>query len=92
MPVGKGEKTNSFTLNTIQLQKGDSLYLYTDGFADQFGGLKGKKFKYKQLNDLLLQNHDALLADQKTTLESTFNTWKGNLEQVDDVLLIGIKI
>ena len=92
MPVGKGEKTNSFALHTIQLQKGDSLYLYTDGFADQFGGPKGKKFKYKPLNELLLNSTELDLEIQKTKLETTFNSWKGNLEQVDDVLLIGIKI
>ena len=92
MPVGKGEKTNPFTLHTIQLQKDDSLYLYTDGFADQFGGPKGKKFKYKPLNELLLNSTELDLEIQKTKLETTFNSWKGNLEQVDDVLLIGIKI
>lgn len=91
MPVGKGEKTESFTLQTVELKKGDSLYLYTDGFADQFGGPKGKKFKYKKLNELLLGFTDSTLENQKHQLESEFTSWKGNLEQVDDVLVIGIK-
>ncbi len=92
MPIGKGEKTIPFTLHTIELKSGDSLYLYTDGYADQFGGAKGKKFKYKQLNDLLLSLKDTQLIDQKSELELAFTNWKGNQEQVDDVLIIGIKI
>jgi serine phosphatase RsbU (regulator of sigma subunit) len=92
MPVGKGEKTESFTLNKIEFIEGDSLYLYTDGFADQFGGLKGKKFKYKQLNDLILTVSDKPFEDQKNILDLNFQNWKGNLEQVDDVCIIGIKI
>ena len=54
MPVGKGERTESFSLHSIDLKKGDSLYLYTDGYADQFGGPKGKKFKYQQLKEKIL--------------------------------------
>ena len=92
MPVGKGEKTDSFSLQSVELQSGDALYLYTDGFADQFGGPKGKKFKYKQLNELLLSVKDLPLPNQKDKLESTFINWQGNQEQVDDVLIIGIKI
>jgi serine phosphatase RsbU (regulator of sigma subunit) len=91
MPVGKGEKTDKFSLQSVELKSGDALYLYTDGFADQFGGPKGKKFKYRQLNDLLLSIKDLSLADQKDKLESAFVTWRGNQEQVDDVLIIGIK-
>lgn len=92
MPVGKGEKTESFTLHTIHLNSDDTLYLYTDGYADQFGGPKGKKFKYKPLNELLLSIKDNPLNLQKEKLESAFNLWKGEQEQVDDVLIIGIKI
>jgi tetratricopeptide (TPR) repeat protein len=91
MPVGKGEKTDEFTLHTIDIQKGDSLILYTDGYADQFGGDKGKKFKYKPLNELLLANQQTPCNEQKEILNSTFTEWKGNLEQVDDVTIIGIK-
>lgn len=92
MPVGKGEKTESFTLQNMGVIKGDLLFLFTDGYADQFGGPKGKKFKYKQLEDILVANNNKPLIEQKELLEKTFNEWKGNLEQVDDVLLIGIKI
>ncbi len=92
MPVGHGEKTDSFKLNTLEIKKGETLYLYTDGFADQFGGAKGKKFKYKQLNDLLIQISKEPLEKQKLILDKSFTDWKGNLEQVDDVCIIGIRL
>lgn len=92
MPVGKGERTESFSLHSLELNKGDSLYLYTDGYADQFGGPKGKKFKYRKLNELLLEFKNISFKEQKNTLESVFTNWKGSLEQVDDVLIIGIQI
>ena len=92
MPVGKGEKSESFTLYTVDVSKGDSIYLYTDGYADQFGGPKGKKFKYRSLNDLLLNISTDSLVNQKEILDTTFVNWQGNLEQVDDVLVVGIKI
>ena len=92
MPVGKGERTDSFTLHTIDYQIGDMLYLYTDGFADQFGGPKGKKFKYKPLNELLLVNSIKPMPEQKELLLLSLNTWQGDLEQVDDICVIGIKL
>ncbi|HRD38704.1 MAG TPA: SpoIIE family protein phosphatase, partial [Bacteroidia bacterium] len=92
MPVGQGERQESFKTYRVELQKGDTLYLYTDGFADQFGGPKGKKFKYKQLNELLLSLHNFELSNQREELHREFNGWKGNLEQVDDVCVIGIRV
>ena len=92
MPVGKGEKTDSFKLHKIEATKGDTLYLYTDGYADQFGGPKGKKFKYKALNDLLLANSAKEPNEQLLILNQRFSNWRGDLEQVDDVCVIGIKI
>ena len=92
MPVGKGDKTESFSLFTLNYQKGDSVYLYTDGYADQFGGPKGKKFKYKQLEDILQQNSAKPLVEQKEILSQRFANWQGALEQVDDVCVIGIKL
>jgi serine phosphatase RsbU (regulator of sigma subunit) len=91
MPVGKGEKTDSFSAFEIEVQKGDCLYLFTDGFADQFGGPKGKKFKYKQLQEKLISISEESLQKQEEILRKTFEDWQGNLEQVDDVLIIGIK-
>lgn len=92
MPVGKGIKEESFNTYNLFYQKGDLLYLYTDGYADQFGGGKGKKFKYKQLEDLLLNNGHLPLENQKTKFMDVFEKWKGNLEQVDDVCMVGIKL
>ena len=92
MPVGIGIANDSFKLHTISAQKGDMLYLYTDGYADQFGGPKGKKFKYKTLNELLVSISDLPTAEQKEKLNSVFEEWRGNLEQVDDVCIIGIRI
>lgn len=93
MPVGKSPKEDSaFTLQTFDLKKGDIIYMFTDGYADQFGGEKGKKFKYKQLQDLLLANCSKSMEQQKQILDKTINDWRGNLEQVDDILLIGVKI
>lgn len=92
MPVGKGESTESFSLHTIELQKNDCIYLFTDGFADQFGGPKGKKFKYKQLYETLLASSHLSFFEQKSNLQKVFIEWKKDLEQVDDVCVIGIKI
>jgi serine phosphatase RsbU (regulator of sigma subunit)/Tfp pilus assembly protein PilF len=92
-PVGKyAGKEAPFTLRTVQLNKGDIVYTFTDGFADQFGGEKGKKFKYKPLQALLLANCNLPMDEQRDKLSSTLESWKGNLEQVDDVLLIGVRV
>ncbi|MEO8760199.1 MAG: SpoIIE family protein phosphatase [Bacteroidia bacterium] len=93
MPVGKSPKdTHPFTLQTIQLQKNDIVYLITDGYVDQFGGTKGKKYKYKQLQETLLLLSDLSMEEQKNQLDKKFTEWRGNLEQVDDVTIVGIKI
>jgi serine phosphatase RsbU (regulator of sigma subunit) len=93
MPVGKSPRDHiPFLLQVMELKKGDLIYLLTDGYADQFGGAKGKKIMYKQLEDVLLKNVHHPLAEQKQILENHFETWRGNLEQVDDVTIIGIRI
>ncbi len=92
MPVGLGEKKDDFKLYSLDHKKGDILYLYTDGYADQFGGPKGKKFKYKQLDELLLNLSKLPMKEQKLRLNETFITWKEDLEQIDDVLVIGMRL
>ncbi|HTB07312.1 MAG TPA: tetratricopeptide repeat protein [Bacteroidia bacterium] len=93
MPVGIQSETHiPFTLQSVPLQKGDVVYLFTDGYADQFGGPKGKKFKYKQLQEKLSVISCQSMSEQKNILEKTFEEWKGGLEQVDDVLIIGIRV
>ena len=91
-PIGKTEYPKSFTTHQIEYQVGDVFYLFTDGFADQFGGPNGKKFKYKQFSDLLLKHKDLSQLEQSNIINTVFTKWKGDLEQVDDVCVIGIKI
>jgi serine phosphatase RsbU (regulator of sigma subunit)/Tfp pilus assembly protein PilF len=91
MPVGIGERQEDFKLYTIEASKGSILYLYTDGYPDQFGGPRGKKFKYKQLEEMLLANHQLDLNEQAMQLDKRFEEWRGDLEQVDDVCVIGLK-
>lgn len=92
MPVGIGEKQDPFTLFDIEHPKGSFLYLLTDGYADQFGGKKGKKFMYKQLEAILLDNHHLSLEKQSEILNTHFEEWRGGLEQVDDVCIMGIQL
>lgn len=81
-----------FTNNKVELQKGDCIYLFTDGFADQFGGPKGKKFMYKQFGELLIEISEKSMDDQKRLLYETFEKWRGDLSQVDDALVMGIRV
>ena len=93
MPVGKHDKdTISFTQHSIDIQTGDVVYALTDGLPDQFGGPKGKKFMYKQLKDLLVSIAQLPMLEQQDILKTALNNWKGNLEQVDDVCVIGVRI
>jgi serine phosphatase RsbU (regulator of sigma subunit) len=107
--VGQNEFEKPFTANDFQLAKNDTIYLFTDGYADQFGQSAeawaahrlsvnresmptGKKFKYRQLKDLLLSIRDRSMIEQQEILLEKFHSWKGELEQVDDVCIIGIRI
>ncbi len=97
MPIGiqtieKISDLTSFTNHEIKLEKGDTIYLFSDGYSDQFGGEKGKKFKYKKYKQLLVDIHDKPMDEQKEILDKTIEEWKGNLEQVDDILVMGIRI
>ena len=93
MPIGKHDKDQTpFTLHTISLQKGDVVYALTDGFPDQFGGKDGKKFKSRQLQEILLSIVQEPMNTQKQKLNAIFESWKGDLEQVDDVTIVGIRI
>lgn len=83
---------DTFTNHTIKLQKDDCIYIFTDGYADQFGGPKGKKFKYNKFKDVLVESAHLPIDDQYNMLNKVFIDWKGSQEQVDDVLVIGVKI
>ena len=92
-PIGiyYGE-TKPYTNHSLELEEGDCIYIFTDGYADQVGGGNQKKFKYKQLQQLIAANYKKKMTEQRDIFLSALNQWQGNLEQVDDVLLIGIRI
>jgi serine phosphatase RsbU (regulator of sigma subunit) len=90
--VGKGDLTKKFTTQKLELKKGDQIYIFSDGFADQFGGEKGKKFKYKPFKELLLANSSKSMSEQSELIQHEFESWKRDLEQVDDVCIIGVRL
>jgi len=93
MPVGKHDHDHiPFKGGEFELKNGDTIYTMTDGFQDQFGGEKGKKFKVIPMKRMLLENNHLSMAEQHQLIAKTFEEWKGNNEQVDDVCLIGIRI
>jgi ligand-binding sensor domain-containing protein/serine phosphatase RsbU (regulator of sigma subunit) len=91
-PVGNYGEQKPFTLHEITLEKDDSIYLFSDGYQDQFGGEKGKKFKAAELKKLLLSIQEKSMTEQCNTIKAVFEQWRGNLEQVDDVCIIGVRI
>ena len=93
-PIGLflGEEKKKFTNHTVQLQKGDAVYIFSDGYADQFGGPKGKKFMITHFRNLLIQLAPQSIEQQKLIISKTLQDWCGKLDQVDDVLVIGVKI
>ncbi len=93
MPIGVYPKDKTpFTSQVIQIIPGDAIYLFSDGFASQFGGNDGSTFKSKKLKDLLASVQPLELPDQKEQIELAFNEWKGKFDQIDDVLLLGIRL
>ena len=99
--VTKGDKfaigsfdpgVKNFNTHTISLEKGDLIYVFSDGYADQFGGLKGKKFMYRQFRETLLSVKDLPMDEQRALLDQKIEAWKGSFEQVDDILIIGVRI
>jgi tetratricopeptide (TPR) repeat protein len=93
MPIGLGnDDLKAFTLHETSLHKGDCIYMFSDGYADQFGGADGKKFKKSQLKELIVTISGKPMKEQKSLLEKTFADWKGSQMQIDDVCVIGIGI
>ena len=92
-PVGifPGEP-QPFSMKEFKLKKGDQIYLFTDGYADQFGGPKEKKFGHKKMREAVLKINKSTMKEQKSELEKIFLEWKGKLEQVDDICIIGIRL
>ena len=91
-PVAIFVKETKFITHSLQLHKGDCLYTFSDGYADQFGGDLGRKFKSTSLKDLLLTIYKKNMPEQKEILDKEFNKWRGIWEQVDDVLVMGVRI
>jgi len=92
MPIAIYDKMDKFTTHEIQLEEGDQIYMFSDGYPDQFGGPKGKKFKYKAFKKVILENAHLPMKTQKSILEETLTTWMEKEEQVDDIVIVGIKI
>lgn len=92
MPIGISDNMLNFTLHEIDIQKGDTFYLFTDGFPDQFGGPNHKKFSYKQFKEQLIRTRTNNIADQKLLLENILHDWMGNNKQTDDILVIGFEM
>ena len=93
MPIGISDKHEiSFTSHLINFEKGDTFYMFSDGYVDQFGGPKGKKFMSKKFKSLLLDIQEMSMADQHDKLHDTLINWQGNNEQIDDILVVGFRI
>ena len=92
-PIGSfSDNQQLYQNHSVKLSKGDTVYLFSDGFADQFGGPQGKKFRYKQFKQLFLSINDKSMDEQKLILETTLSDWKGSMEQIDDVIVIGTRL
>lgn len=91
-PIGKYDNIEPYQTHEINLEKGDTIYLFSDGYADQFGGDNGKKLKAAKLKEMLLSVQDKSMEEQGEYLKSSFEKWKGDLEQLDDVCIIGIRV
>lgn len=89
--MGNENEDNQFSSHFITVEPDDMVYIFTDGYVDQFGGPEGKKFKFRRFRHLLLSIHKLPLAEQQKQLKESIDEWCGNHEQVDDILIIGIK-
>jgi serine phosphatase RsbU (regulator of sigma subunit) len=91
-PVGDFERAFPFTNHEVQLEDGDAIYVFTDGYVDQFGGPKGKKLKSKPFRELLISVSHLPMSEQLAALNAHFDDWKGELEQLDDVCVFGVRV
>tara|TARA_B100000809_G_C15139882_1_gene532630 strand:- start:1094 stop:3115 length:2022 start_codon:yes stop_codon:yes gene_type:complete len=91
-PIGRFRSTEPFTTHSFDLQRNDTIYIFSDGYVDQFGGEKGKKFMVKAFKDLILSIQSQTMEQQKESLLAAFRDWKGDIEQVDDVCVIGVRV
>ena len=94
LPIGVNTDgvVDIYTNHTVQLGKGDSVYIFSDGYADQFGGSRNKKFKYNHLKEIILSVQNKTMKEQSNILKNTLIDWQGDEEQVDDILVMGVRI
>jgi serine phosphatase RsbU (regulator of sigma subunit) len=90
-PIGAYDGENIFTEHQVKLSKGDTIYVFSDGYADQFGGENNKKMKSGKFKKILAESYPQLMDDQRETLKKAFDEWKGDYEQIDDVCVIGYR-
>lgn len=91
-PIGKFDKQTGYITHSFDLEAGDTIYIFSDGYVDQFGGEKGKKFKAKAFRNLLLSIQEKSMEEQKILIDDAFEAWRGSLEQIDDVCVIGVRV
>jgi serine phosphatase RsbU (regulator of sigma subunit)/tetratricopeptide (TPR) repeat protein len=91
-PIGQFDNPLPYTTHTFELQKNDTIYIFSDGYVDQFGGAKGKKLKAANMRKLLLSIQDESMEKQRLLIDEAFESWRGDIEQVDDVCMIGVRI
>ncbi len=88
----KGANDTSFTMHEIDISANDSIYIYSDGYADQFGWREDKKYNIRRFKELLMNIQDVPMRGQKVLLENEYNNWKGDMDQIDDILVLGMQI
>ena len=91
-PIGKFDRSEPYTTHTFELKPNDTIYIFSDGYADQFGGSKGKKFKSTNFKKLILGLQEKSMDHQKARIEDAFDNWRGENEQLDDVCVIGVRV
>ncbi|MBK9390979.1 MAG: SpoIIE family protein phosphatase [Bacteroidetes bacterium] len=91
MPIGIYERMDSFSSMTLDIKEGDTIYLFSDGYADQFGGPRMKKFMYSNFKRLLLDIQAKSMCEQFSVLNKTMEDWRGGIDQIDDIVVIGIR-
>ena len=92
MPIAIYNKMDSFDTQELDIEKGDQIYLFSDGYIDQFGGEKGRKYMSKRFKKLLLENAHKSMQEQKENLDKEINNWQGNNSQIDDILVLGVML
>lgn len=90
-PIGNYDEPEPYTTHSVELDQGDTFYIFSDGFIDQFGGQEGKKFKAVNFRKLIISIQSEPMDKQRQLIDEAFENWKGDLEQLDDVCVIGVR-